>query len=134
MHCSLFFHYVKIHHGRFLFFVTGFLKILGSNVVPVVYSWMYQFFSFFPVFCTSLPLQQELKKQKKKEQNWPEHSAWSKESGKFRNIPQNTCFLVISWKKNIKVWFKTVIPLLCKSYLHDTKYLKIRIRIKFDSN
>ena len=30
------------------FFVNAFLKCSGSNVVPVLCSWMYQFFSFFP--------------------------------------------------------------------------------------
>ena len=39
---------VEIHHRcRHLFFRT-FLNFFGSNVVPVVYSWIYQFFSFFP--------------------------------------------------------------------------------------
>ena len=33
----------------FNFFGIAFLKVFGSNMVPVAYSWMYQLFSFFPV-------------------------------------------------------------------------------------
>ena len=45
VHCSLFTPHVNIFHHRRL---TFFFKIFGSNVVSVVYSWIYQFFSFFP--------------------------------------------------------------------------------------
>ena len=39
--------WMKFHHRRRHFFVNSFFKYLGSNVVSNVYSWIYQFFSFF---------------------------------------------------------------------------------------
>ena len=49
MHYSLFNHYVKLYHCHCHFQLKGFFCFFCSNVVPVVYSWIYQFFSFFPV-------------------------------------------------------------------------------------
>ena len=38
-----------IHHRQYHFFVTQFFIIFGSDVVPVVYSWNFLKFQFFPV-------------------------------------------------------------------------------------
>ena len=41
----------QIHTIVVSLFVNSFLKIIGSNVVPVVYSWNFLKFWFFPVLC-----------------------------------------------------------------------------------